>query len=106
MDGFDSFLEDALRAKLAEAGRPLGRDGAFEDVMRRAELDRPPRPAIPSCYLTLGLARVETDPEALRRAFRRRARHAHPDGGGTHQGFLQLQRAYAEALSRSRRRAA
>jgi len=106
MDGFDRYLEDAVRAGVDAALRRPGRDGMFGDVVRSAELGRSRTPAIPACYLTLGLSRVEREPEALRRAFRCQARRAHPDGGGTHDGFLRLQQAYAEALARAQRRVA
>lgn len=38
-------------------------------------------------------------PEEVRRAFRTRAKDAHPDRGGTHEAFIALQQAYDDALA-------
>lgn len=53
-------------------------------------------------YAVLGVA-PGADPDAVRRAFRRCARHTHPDAGGDARAFAQIQRAY-EMLSGPRHR--
>ncbi|MEM6786793.1 MAG: hypothetical protein AAF715_04675 [Myxococcota bacterium] len=107
--GFREVFEAAQRdGAHAATPRPRGQDGALGDAVRHAELHRPPRratrvavDALPACYLTLGLSRPEGCLLALRRAFRGRAQVVHPDRGGSHEAFLRLQAAYAEALARA-----
>jgi curved DNA-binding protein CbpA len=53
-------------------------------------------------YAVLGVA-PGADPDTVRRAFRRCARHTHPDAGGDAQAFARVHRAY-EMLSGPRRR--
>ncbi len=55
-------------------------------------------------YAVLGVA-PGADPAAVRRAFRRCARHTHPDAGGDAQAFVRVHRAY-EMLSGPTRRTA
>ncbi len=66
---------------------------------RRAR-NRPRQPeppqAAPEWARLLGL-RLPCTVDDARRAFRARAKKAHPDGGGTHEGFLALGAAFAEA---------
>ncbi len=51
----------------------------------------------PECLQALGLPWPCTADE-VRTAYRRLARRAHPDGGGSHDAFLALQAAYEQAL--------
>src|SRR5574337_152475 len=48
----------------------------------------------------LGLRSGVWDAATLRRAFRAKARDAHPDRGGSHEAFIELQRALEFLLSR------
>ena len=66
--------------------------------------DAPPRPRLavqskPSVWQTLGLTPQATLPE-IKRAYRERALQAHPDRGGTDEGFRALHSAYESALKR------
>ena len=54
-------------------------------------------------YDTLGVER-EADPAAIRAAYRRRAKQAHPDAGGTAPEFERLNRAKLVLLDPERRR--
>jgi hypothetical protein len=51
----------------------------------------------PACLVALGLSWPCTTSE-VKDAYRRLIRSAHPDGGGSHEKFLDLQAAYAQAL--------
>lgn len=54
-------------------------------------------PTIPLLNLSGGYTR-----EDAKQAYRRAARKMHPDGGGSHEAFLKLTRAYQEALRLAR----
>lgn len=54
-------------------------------------------------YETLGVAK-NADPEAIKRAYRRKAQKAHPDRGGSSEKFHAIQRAY-DVLGDEKRRA-
>lgn len=49
----------------------------------------------------LGLSRNATRRQ-IKQTYKRLARKAHPDGGGSHEAFLKLQKAYEAALSAAR----
>lgn len=49
----------------------------------------------------LGLPQSATKGD-IKRAYKRLARKAHPDGGGSHEAFLKLQKAYEAALIAAR----
>ncbi len=53
--------------------------------------------ASPSAFAVLGLPSSATQPE-IKRAYKRLAKSAHPDGGGTHEAFLKLNQAYEQAM--------
>jgi hypothetical protein len=79
----------------------LERDGevwsqAARDCFYLRPHDRPARPA-PPCLAALGLTLAATEGD-VRRAFRRQARTAHPDAGGTADAFRDLRTCYEEAL--------
>lgn len=59
--------------------------------------EKPPRMAQPRCIQALHLT-WPCSAEAVKRAYRRLARSAHPDGGGSGEAFLALQTAYEQAL--------
>jgi DnaJ-class molecular chaperone len=48
-------------------------------------------------FAVLGLG-LGTPPGALRAAYRRKVKHAHPDGGGSSERFAELNAAYVMAL--------
>ncbi|RMF89737.1 MAG: J domain-containing protein [Nitrospinota bacterium] len=50
-----------------------------------------------SCFALLGIATTSTVAE-IKRAYHRKCLHTHPDQGGSHEAFIQLQQAYREAL--------
>lgn len=52
----------------------------------------------PLSYLTILGLQVPYTEDAVRQAFREAAKTAHPDGGGTQERFVELQRAYEKAL--------
>jgi hypothetical protein len=52
---------------------------------------------VPACFSLLGLPFPCTVAE-VKMAYRRLAKHAHPDQGGSHGEFLELQAAYGQAL--------
>lgn len=49
------------------------------------------------CFITLGLSHPCTQAE-VRRAYKRLAKTAHPDLGGSHQSFINLKQAHDSAL--------
>ena len=53
------------------------------------------------CWEELGIGRTE-DSDAIRRAYRERAKEVHPDAGGTNAKFIRLKRARDQALRLSR----
>ena len=59
--------------------------------------EKPPKMAQPRCIQALHLT-WPCSQEAVKRAYRRLARSAHPDGGGSGEAFLALQDAYEQAL--------
>jgi hypothetical protein len=58
----------------------------FQDVFGRAD-----------CLITLGLSQPFTQTD-VRRAYKRLAKSAHPDCGGSHQSFIKLKEAHDTAL--------
>ena len=52
---------------------------------------------VPGCLAVLGLP-ASADERAVKQAFRRRSRVAHPDVGGNAESFIRLQTAYQAAL--------
>jgi hypothetical protein len=53
---------------------------------------------VPACLQALGLGPKAT-PALVKAAYRRLAKTAHPDAGGTHEAFVALQEAYEQALA-------
>jgi curved DNA-binding protein CbpA len=53
-------------------------------------------------YAVLGLSR-DADQAAIRRAYRNKARHAHPDGGGSPESFARVKTAYDTLINDARR---
>lgn len=97
-------VEDNVRAigKTVEALRGIERWGA-SDMMERAfsafEALPPPGGAVTlSCWDVLGLHAGATRSE-ITAAYRRQARAAHPDQGGTREEWDRLQSAYEQALA-------
>ena len=87
----------------AECGRVYSMfNREMPKVIRRLERGEPafpparPRP-VPRSLRALGLT-VPCSAGDVRRAYRRLALERHPDRGGTHEGFLALQRDYEQAL--------
>jgi hypothetical protein len=94
---------DNMRAisKTIEAMRGVERWGA-SDMMERAfsafEALPPPSEAVQaSCWDILGL-QPGADQSAIKAAWRKRMKTAHPDQGGTREEFEQVQRAYEQAM--------
>src|SRR5688572_13276561 len=54
-------------------------------------------------YEQLGVAR-EATPDQIRKAYRKRAKKSHPDGGGDAEAFVELRRAVAVLSDPERRR--
>jgi len=54
-------------------------------------------------YAVLGVPR-DANPAAIRRAYRSKARRAHPDGGGSAESFEQIKTAYDTLIDEARRR--
>lgn len=52
---------------------------------------------VPNCLLVLGLTSPCTAAE-VKEAYRRLVKQVHPDAGGTHDAFLELQEAYEQTL--------
>ncbi len=119
-DGGARTRAEAHAAAERAAGRPLvelesGWARAWSNVLSgkdpwpsertTEEVAIRPKPSVvnnPSIWQTLGLASSAGEPE-IKAAYRKRALELHPDRGGTHEGFLALQRAYESALKRSTR---
>ncbi len=59
--------------------------------------------AFTDLYAVLGVPR-DADRAAIRRAYRAKARRAHPDGGGSAQAFARLKLAYDTLIDADRRR--
>jgi hypothetical protein len=57
--------------------------------------------AIPDFLAALGLAKGSTEKD-VRRAYRRKSREAHPDGGGSHEAFIKLRDQFDMALRYAR----
>jgi hypothetical protein len=92
-------VEDNIRAieKTIEAMRGIDRWGASE-MMERAftafEALPPPR----TCWDILGV-QPGSSAEEIKSAYRRKARSAHPDAGGSESAMAELNRAYEQALA-------
>jgi hypothetical protein len=56
---------------------------------------------IPDCIVALGLS-WPTSEQEVRQAYRRLSRERHPDAGGTHGAFIELNRSYEAALRLTR----
>jgi len=92
------------RAKLEAEGGVYWHDGTWcvhfqtEEGKRQYDLKRAEWSAyIPDCLKVLGLTR-EATVEDVKRAYHEAALKEHPDTGGTHEGFLNLQEYYQLAL--------
>jgi hypothetical protein len=59
---------------------------------------------LPQCYRDLGLESVRAGPEEIQRAYRRLAKQAHPDAGGSQGQFVALKSSYEQALEFCRTR--
>lgn len=57
---------------------------------------------IPDCFRVLQFDTVPDSQEAVKKQFKRLAKVAHPDAGGSEAQFMVLQAAYADALERTR----
>jgi hypothetical protein len=57
-----------------------------------------PSPPIPQCLQVLGL-RPPADAESIRKQYRALAHRCHPDHGGSQAQFVEIKRAYDEALA-------
>lgn len=92
-------VEDNMRAidKTIDAIRGIDRWGASE-MMERAFQAFEALPAPRSCWEVLGLF-PGASREAIVQAFREKARHVHPDAGGSDAAMAELNRARDEALS-------
>jgi hypothetical protein len=71
----------------------------FYREIPKAQPKQPPRPMSNHAHalLLLGLAPPYTDQD-VKQAYKRLARTAHPDAGGSHEQFIKLQTAYDTAL--------
>jgi len=70
---------------------------AAGDRSARPRLGASAEAPVPECLRVLGLT-PPCSRQQVERAYRRRARAAHPDAGGEHAAFLALRRAYEAAL--------
>lgn len=96
-------VRDNMRAitKTIDAMRGIERWGA-SDMMERAfsafeALPPPGSAVVASCWDILGLE-PGADQAAIKAAWRKRMKTAHPDQGGTREEFEQVQRAYEQAM--------
>jgi len=64
---------------------------------RRAEHGYPMQDNQPNCFTTLGI-QFDCTQTDVKRAFRKKSREAHPDNGGSHEAFIELRRAYEQAM--------
>ena len=78
-----------------------------DQIAGRLPFETPPvdlrgaaRPAGPTAYEVLGLT-PSADPEAVRAAYRRRVKEAHPDHGGDLETFARVREAYTAARERA-----
>lgn len=94
-----SKIEDNMRAieKTIEAVRGIDRWGASE-MLERAVQAFEALPAPQSCWSILGVRPGATADE-INAAYRRAAREAHPDAGGSTDRMAEVNRARDEALS-------
>lgn len=82
----------------------------LEDLARMAErgiydlevwvaglLALPAGAAVPGCFLALGLDRIPATIDEVHTAWKAVVKRAHPDGGGTAEGFRAAQLAYQQA---------
>lgn len=92
-------IEDNIRAveKTIEAVRGIDRWGASE-MMERAVQAFEALPPPQSCWEILGL-RPGASSDDVTRAYRDKARKAHPDAGGSNAAMAELNRARDEALA-------
>ena len=56
----------------------------------------PQAASIPACFVALGFDHIPETEEELKQRFRKRAKTAHPDGGGSSEEFDVLKRNYLE----------
>lgn len=85
----------------SDEGRRDGTAGGREDRRRdRAAPDgRDGRPTVEAAYGVLGLE-AGADLEAVRRAYRERAKETHPDRGGDPEAFIRVREAYERLRER------
>jgi len=102
--------DDGPRGNFNTGGGPgVGFNSVFEQFFRnhRSVFDpfadqqrfhrKPPPPSTPTWATILGVSRTCTR-EQLQAAYRRAAKKAHPDAGGTEQEFINVRAAYDEAM--------
>ena len=58
----------------------------------------PPAKDVPECFKTLLFDRVPESVEDISKRYKQLAKVAHPDGGGSEEQFVVLQRAYEDAV--------
>jgi hypothetical protein len=93
--------DEIIRARMAQIRRDridqLLRD--YEREHFRQEVERIfSRPAVPRCLEVLGLI-PPVDPETVQRRFRELAKKLHPDVGGDEWAFVEVKRAFDDAMS-------
>lgn len=85
---------------------------ALEDLARMAERGiyelttwlagmkfLPPPIAVPACFTALGFTAIPADIEEVKARYRTLAKQLHPDGGGSAEAFMHIQKAADEAVA-------
>ena len=94
IQGSESISTEAVLVEYEMPGVHLGSRLPFETP----ELDFPPQEsdAVRTAFTILGVD-SDTEPEAIKAAYREKVKAAHPDHGGNQESFRRLQEAYAIA---------
>jgi hypothetical protein len=93
----------ALLAKLVLSQLSLEREIAYHNFIGAKLIEIEMMGALTDLYAVLDVPR-DADRAAIRRAYRAKARRAHPDGGGSPQNFAQIKTAYDTLIDSVRRR--
>jgi hypothetical protein len=89
MFGGRGFYSDFGRDYFSSGGRRWGRSQGQSP---------PPRPSTVDCWRVLGLSSAGATKDQVEKAFKTKARAAHPDMGGSHEAMVELNAARTQAL--------
>ena len=87
-----------LDRQVLESGGTVPHKGFYDQYFSLSpnpvESYRYGRTGVPACFMELGLSKFPCSLEEVGRAYRRKSKIVHPDAGGDHEEFVQLQEQY------------